>query len=103
MIDILNRWIGNLPKCKDPMNDYYPSTLWLDIETGTYGDATHGQLVLIDTTEWSSEDNDAWECMTDSEREGYGVEYRDYCGHHAASKFMKPALWVEVKNFDIAD
>jgi hypothetical protein len=31
--------------------------------------------VLIDTTEWSAEDNDAWECMTDSERNGYGVDY----------------------------
>jgi hypothetical protein len=66
----LNEWIKVLPQFHDPMNDYYPGTLWLDTDTGTFGDAR--TLVLIDTTEWSAEDNDAWECMTDSERNWYG-------------------------------
>jgi hypothetical protein len=66
----LNEWIKVLPQFHDPMNDYYPGTLWLDTDTGTFGDAR--TLVLIDTTEWSAEDNDAWECMTDSERSRYG-------------------------------
>jgi len=29
--------------------------------------------VLINTTEWSQDDCDAWECMTDSERNLYGI------------------------------
>ena len=53
----------------DSMNDYYPHTLYLDTEQGTYGDAT--RIQLISTTEWSQEDCDAWECMTDSERNEY--------------------------------
>ena len=70
---ILNEWIKVLPQFHDPMNDYYPGTLWLDTDTGTFGDAR--TLVLIDTTDWSAEDNDAWECMTDSERGSYGMDY----------------------------
>ena len=66
----LNEWIKVLPQFHDPMNDYYPGTLWLDTDTGTFGDAR--TLVLIDTTEWSEEDNSAWECMTDAERGSYG-------------------------------
>jgi hypothetical protein len=70
---ILNEWIRVLPQFHDPMNDYRPGTLWLDTDSGTYGDAR--TLVLIDTTDWSAEDNDAWECMTDSERGSYGEDY----------------------------
>ena len=69
----LNEWIRLIAQRYDVMNDYYPGTLWLDTDSGTFGDAR--TLVLIDTTEWSAEDNDAWECMTDSERNGYGVDY----------------------------
>jgi len=53
------------------MNDYYPGTLWIDTDTGTYGDAR--TLVLIDTTEWSQEDCDAWESMADDVRNLYGI------------------------------
>jgi hypothetical protein len=70
---ILNEWIRVLPQFHDPMNDYYPGTLWLDTDSGTFGDAR--TLVLINTTDWSSEDHDAWEGMTDSERGSYGVDY----------------------------
>jgi hypothetical protein len=63
---------------RDAMNDYYPNRLWLDTNTGTYGDAA--TLVVIDTTEWSQEDCDSWECMTDSERNRYGFEYRHHNG-----------------------
>ena len=62
----------------DSMNDYYPGTLWIDTDSGTYGDAR--TLVLISTTGWSQEDCDAWECMTDSERNEYGLEYQRYNG-----------------------
>jgi len=74
----LNEWIRLIAKQYDSMNDYYPGTLWIDTDTGTYGDAQ--TLVLISTTGWSQEDCDAWECMTDSERNHYGREYRAYNG-----------------------
>jgi hypothetical protein len=70
---ILNEWIRVLPQFHDPMNDYRPGTLWLDTDSGTYGDAR--TLVLINTTDWSAEDHDAWEGMTDSERGSYGADY----------------------------
>ena len=63
-------------KTHDSMNDYYPNRLWLDTDTGTFGDAA--TLVVIDTTDWTQDDCDAWETMTDSERNSYGKGYR--CG-----------------------
>jgi hypothetical protein len=54
------------------MNDYYPPALWIDTDTGTYGDAK--TLVVIDVTTWSDEDISEWETMTDSERSGYGMD-----------------------------
>ena len=68
---VLNEWIRVLPQFSDPMNDYYPGTLWLDTDTGTFGDAR--TLVLIDTTEWSAEDNDVFDEWSDSERNLYGI------------------------------
>jgi len=59
---------------RDSMNDYYPNRIWVDTDTGTYGSCEG--LVVLDTTEWSSDDDDAWECMTDSERNEYGLEYQ---------------------------
>ena len=74
----LNSWISLVAQQYDSMNDYYPGTLWVDTDTGTFGDAK--TLVLISTTGWSQEDCDAWECMTDSERNEYGLEYQRYNG-----------------------
>ena len=54
------------------------TTIWLDTDTGTYG-GTAG-LLIIRTTEWSNDDHDAFECMTDSERNEYGIEYSTYNG-----------------------
>jgi hypothetical protein len=48
---------------------YYPSALWVDIESGTYGNAKN--LVTLDLELWSDEDVHAWENMTDSERQDY--------------------------------
>ncbi len=67
----LNEWIRVLPQFHDPMNDYYPGTLWLDTDSGTYGDAK--TLVLIDTTAWSAEDSDVFDEWSDSERNLYGI------------------------------
>jgi hypothetical protein len=43
----LNEWIRLIAQQYDSMNDYYPGTLWVDTDTGTYGDAR--TLVLIST------------------------------------------------------
>ena len=67
----LNEWIRVLPQFHDPMNDYYPGTLWLDTDSGTYGDAK--TLVLLDTTAWSSEDHDTFEEWSDGARNLYGI------------------------------
>jgi hypothetical protein len=67
----LNEWIRVLPQFHDPMNDYYPGTLWLDTDTGTYGDAR--TLVLLDTAAWSAEDHDTFEEWSDGERNLYGI------------------------------
>lgn len=77
---VLNEWIRVLPQFHDPMNDYYPGTLWLDTDSGTYGDSR--TLVLIDTTEWDQDDCNTWECMTDAERGRYGIMLRDYSYHY---------------------
>ena len=48
---------------------YYPSALWVDIESGTYGNAKN--LVTLDLELWADEDVHTWENMTDSERQDY--------------------------------
>jgi hypothetical protein len=48
---------------------YYPSALWVDIESGTYGNAKN--IVTLDLELWSDEDVYTWENMTDSERQDY--------------------------------
>jgi len=48
---------------------YYPSALWVDIDSGTYGNAKN--LVTLDLELWSDEDVHTWENMTDSERQDY--------------------------------
>jgi hypothetical protein len=48
---------------------YYPNALWVDTESGTYGNAKN--LVTLDLELWSDEDVHAWENMTDSERQDY--------------------------------
>lgn len=67
----LNNWIRVLPQFHDPMNDYRPAVLWLDTDSGTFGDAR--RLVLLDTTAWSSEDSDVFDEWSDSERNLYGI------------------------------
>lgn len=49
---------------------YYPNKLWVDTDSGTYGDAKN--IVILDLGIWSNEDVYAWENMTDSERQDYG-------------------------------
>lgn len=75
----------------DSMNDYYPHQLWLDTDTGTFGNAA--TLVMIDTTDWTQEDCDAWECMTDSERN----QYADDNGQSNETT-LTPYAWQELSS-----
>ncbi len=98
---ILNEWIRVLPQFHDPMNDYRPGTLWLDTDSGTYGDAR--TLVLINTTEWSAEDHDAWDCMTDSERGSYGVDYVETRGKSVGPLEYQRETGGQCENCDTGD
>ena len=69
MLKQVNEYLASMPH--DTMNDYYPPALWLD--TGTYGDAK--QLAIIDVSQWGDDEIGVWETMTDTERQGYGIDY----------------------------
>ena len=70
----VNEYLATIPQ--DTMNDYYPPALWIDTDTGTYGDAK--RLVIIDVSEWGDDEIGVWETMTDSERNGYGLDYASW-------------------------
>ena len=70
MLKQVNEYLASMPQ--DTMNDYYPPALWLDTDTGTYGDAK--RLVIIDVSQWGDDEIGVWETMTDSERNGYGID-----------------------------
>ena len=70
MLKQVNEYLAAIPQ--DTMNDYYPPALWIDTDTGTYGDAK--RLVIIDVSEWGDDEIGVWETMTDSERNGYGID-----------------------------
>ena len=57
----------------DNMNDYYPPAIYVDHDTGSYGDAK--RLVVIDVSGWGDDEIGVWETMTDSERQGYAFDY----------------------------
>ena len=84
----INEYLAGL--LSDNMNDYYPPALWLDTDTGTYGDAK--RLVVIDVTAWSDEDISEWETMTDSERGGYGEDYAAWSHSYGTTPDLAPAL-----------
>ena len=66
----INECLTSMPH--DNTNDYFPPALWLDTDTGTYGDAK--RLVIIDVSQWGDDEIGVWETMTDSERNGYGID-----------------------------
>jgi len=66
----VNEYLATMPH--DVMNDYYPPALWLDTDTGTYGDAK--QLVIINVSAWGDDEIGVWETMTDTERQGYALD-----------------------------
>lgn len=81
-------------KTHDSTNDYYPNRLWLDTDTGTFGDAA--TLVVIDTTDWTQEDCDIWETFTDRERNDYGIAIKHYDGRHPNQTFpTSPTQWTQ--------
>jgi hypothetical protein len=67
----LNEWIRLVAQRYDSMNDYYPGTLWLDTDSGTFGDAR--TLVLLDTADWSAEDSEVFQEWSDEDRNDYGL------------------------------
>ena len=82
----INEYLAGLQS--DNMNDYYPPALWLDTDTGTYGDAK--TCVVIDVTNWSDEDISEWENMTDSERQGYGTDYAEISHSYGTTPDLTP-------------
>jgi len=82
----VNEYLAAIPQ--DTMNDYYPPALWIDTDTGTYGDAK--RLVIIDVSEWGDDEIGVWETMTDSERQTYGLDIR-YANEQTAtpSEYMR--------------
>lgn len=69
----INEYLASL--LSDTMNDYYPAAIYVDHETGTYGDAK--KLVIIDLSGWCDDEIGVWETMTDSERQGYALDYAE--------------------------
>jgi hypothetical protein len=84
MLKQVNEYLASMPH--DTMNDYYPPALWLDTDTGTYGDAK--RLVIIDVSQWGDDEIGVWETMTDSERQGYGIDYLEALDHTATRRSL---------------
>lgn len=82
----INEYLAGL--LSDNMNDYYPPAIWLDTDSGTYGDAK--RLVVIDVSQWSDDDEQVWHDMTDSERSGYGIDYLDALRSYGYTPELKP-------------
>ena len=82
----VNEYLAAIPQ--DTMNDYYPPALWIDTDTGTYGDAK--RLVISDVSGWGDDEIGVWETMTDSERQAYGLDIR-YANEQTAtpSEYMR--------------
>ena len=85
MLKQVNEYLTSMPH--DTMNDYYPPALWLDTDTGTYGDAK--RLVIIDVSQWGDEIG-VWETMTDTERQGYGIDYLKALRSYGYTPELKP-------------
>ena len=84
-INNVNEYLAAMPH--DTMNDYVPPAIWLDTDSGTYGDAK--QLVVIDVSQWGDDDEQVWHDMTDSERSGYGLDIR-----HANEQTATPSEYM---------
>ena len=82
----VNEYLAAMPH--DTMNDYFPPALWLDTDTGTYGDAK--RLVIIDVSQWGDDEIGVWETMTDTERQGYGIDYLEALRSYGYTPELKP-------------
>ncbi len=69
----INEYLGSL--LSDTMNDYYPPAIYVDHDGGNYGDAKN--IVIIDVSQWDDYEIGVWESMTDSERQGYALDYAE--------------------------
>ena len=86
MLKQVNEYLASMPH--DTMNDYAPPAIWLDTDSGTYGDAK--RLVVIDVSQWGDDDEQVWHDMTDSERSGYGIDYLDALRSYGYTPELKP-------------
>jgi len=84
----VNEYLAAIPQ--DTTNDYYPPAIWLDTDTGTYGDAK--RLVVIDVSQWNDDDEQVWHDMTDSERNGYGIYYAEWSHSYGTTPDLAQAL-----------
>ena len=86
MLKQVNEFLASMPH--DVMNDYSPPAIWLDTDSGTYGDAK--RLVVIDVSQWGDDDEQVWHDMTDSERSGYGIDYLEALRSYGYTPELKP-------------
>jgi hypothetical protein len=84
----VNEYLATIPQ--DTMNDYVPPAIWLDTDSGTYGDAK--RLVIIDVSRWNDDDEQVWHDMTDSERSGYGIDYAEWSHSYGTTPDLAQAL-----------
>ena len=86
MLKQVNEYLASMPH--DNMNDYAPPAIWLDTDSGTYGNAK--RLVIIDVSQWGDDDEQVWHDMTDSERSGYGIDYLEALRSYGYTPELKP-------------
>jgi hypothetical protein len=81
---------------RDVMSDYYPNKIWVDTETGTFGGCQ--SLTILDTSDWTDDDVDAFDTMSDSDRGEYAywiTELSKGTTPDWASQVCGPAAWAE--------
>lgn len=84
----INEYLSSL--LSDTMNDYYPAAIYVDHDNGSYGDAK--KLVVIDVSGWGDDEIGVWETMTDSERQGYALDYAEASHSYGTTPDLTPPL-----------
>jgi hypothetical protein len=71
------------------------TTIWLDIESGTYYSAPPLRIL---TKGWSAEDWYAWEeTMSDSDRQAWGEYHLSQGGLTSSDNQVSPSKWCDPK------
>ena len=71
------------------------SKIWLDISNGTYGNSS--DIVVIDPTNWSDEDFEDFEDMSDGNKRDYGALVQFLISKD--SRAITPNEWVTQEVF----